>query len=72
MSDKQSYPDEENYSRIKVPDKDDTYLETMSGREMENEEPEKTTCSICGLNARTSQELQDHIRNAHKKASTIE
>lgn len=54
-------------TRIEVPDSDDTYLESMSGKETVAAESQQTTCKICGLGARTMEELQDHIRNAHKE-----
>lgn len=58
---------EDSYSTIKVPDKDDTYLETASGKELESTESHQRTCTICGLSARTKVELQDHIRSAHRE-----
>jgi hypothetical protein len=30
----------------------------------------QATCKECGLTARNNQELQDHFRHAHKKASS--
>ncbi len=63
-----SATDEKDYAAIKVPDKDDTYLKTMSGNELENAETHQRTCTICGLSARNKVELQDHIRNAHREA----
>lgn len=56
---------EKDGTRIKVPESDDSYLEAMSGKELETSELKQTTCSICGLSARTKEELQDHISNAH-------
>ena len=53
-------------TRIEVPDSDDTYLEAMSGKESATTESQQTTCKVCGLGARTTEELQDHIRHAHK------
>jgi hypothetical protein len=60
--------DEKDHATIKVPDKDDTYLKAMSGRELETAETQQRTCTICGLSARSKVELQDHIRNAHREA----
>jgi hypothetical protein len=60
--------DEKDYATIKVPDKDDTYLETMSGKELANAGTQQRICTICGLSARSKVELQDHIRNAHREA----
>jgi hypothetical protein len=59
---------DEDYNAIKVPDKDDTYLKTMSGKELQNIKTQQRTCTICGLSARNKVELQDHIRNAHREA----
>lgn len=55
----------EKDSTIKVADRDDTYLEEVSGRDSIEAEAEKTTCSICGLAARNPEELQSHINIAH-------
>jgi len=54
---------------IKVSDSDDNYLESMSGRELDARESKQTICTICGLSARTTEELQDHVSNAHREAS---
>lgn len=64
--------DEDSYTMIKAPDADDTYLKTMSGKEIETAESDQTTCSKCGLSARTKGELQDHFINAHKEGSAKE
>ena len=51
---------------VSVPDDDETYLETMSGKELENSKSgQVNNCNVCGLSARTKAELTDHIRNAH-------
>lgn len=67
MGDENRSKDEGSYSTIKVPDRGDTYLESMSGNEEESKEPKNTTCNICGLTARTKEELQDHVSSAHKQ-----
>lgn len=56
-----------SYSIIKVPENDDTYLETTSGKESIRTDIQETTCGICGFSARTKEELQDHTSHAHNK-----
>ena len=56
----------ENYTTIKAAKQENTYLEDVSG-DQAIEEPKKTTCHICGLTARNQEELQDHIKNAHRE-----
>jgi len=56
----------ENYTTIKAAKQENTYLEDVSG-DQSIEEPEKTTCNRCGLAARNQEELQDHIKNAHRE-----
>ena len=60
------------YSKIKVPDANDSYLETTSGKNdnAENIWQRQQTCSKCGLTARNKQELQDHIDHAHSGSAT--
>lgn len=45
------------YTMIKVGEKDDTYLEEVSGDDSIKAESQQTTCSICGLTARNKAEL---------------
>ena len=53
-------------TRVSMPDNDETYLETMSGKELESAKSgQVNNCNVCGLSARTKEELTDHIRNAH-------
>jgi hypothetical protein len=63
---------EDSYTTIKASEKDDSYLEEVSGEESIEVKLQQTTCSICGLSARTREELQEHIKNAHKEASAKE
>ena len=72
MGEKNKPTDEDGYTVIKVPDADDTYLKAMSGKELETAESDQTTCSKCGLSARTRGELQDHFINAHNEDSAKE
>jgi hypothetical protein len=64
--------DRENdiYTMIKVGEKNDTYLEEVSGEDSIKAESQQITCSICGLTARNKAELQDHVSNAHKEATS--
>jgi hypothetical protein len=62
--------DEDSYSTIKTSDEDDTYLEAMSGDKPVQADVQETTCSKCGLTARTKEELQDHINHAHNRENS--
>jgi hypothetical protein len=68
MGKKESSSEQDDDTRIKVPESDDSYLETVSWEGTGNYKLQPTTCSICGLSARTKEELEDHFRNAHKEA----
>ena len=59
----------EDYSAIKVPEAQDTYLEITSGKDDNAGNTWQTPymCNKCGLTARNKQELQDHINNAHRE-----
>ena len=67
-----SKSEEDLYSKIRVPDANDSYLETTSGSNdnAENIWQRQQTCSKCGLTARNKQELQDHIDHAHPESAT--
>jgi hypothetical protein len=56
----------EKDSTIKVADRDDTYLEEVSGRDSIEAETRQTTCSVCGLAARNQAELEGHVSIAHR------
>ncbi len=58
---------ENNYTKIEAARPDEQYLDITSGKEPEDLSPRQQTCNICGLTARNKEELQDHIRMAHKK-----
>jgi hypothetical protein len=56
----------EEKSTIKVADRDDTYMEEVSGRDSIEPEKGESTCRVCGLAARNPAELQSHVNSAHK------
>jgi hypothetical protein len=56
----------EEKSTIKVADRDDTYMEEVSGRDSIEPEKDESTCRVCGLAARNPAELQSHVNSAHK------
>ncbi len=42
----------------------------MNPRELGTDESEQTTCRVCGLIARNKDELEEHIKHAHKQENS--
>ena len=64
---------EGNTTSVKAYDKDDNYDEIVSGHKSIEQFPtEQESCHTCGLVARSKEELQEHVRNAHREETTGE
>ncbi len=67
----ESQENENNSTKIEAARPDEQYLSLASGKEPKDLTPWQQTCSVCGLTARNNEELQDHIRHAHRNVTDI-
>ena len=62
--------EEKDYSTIKAGQAEGQSEEIAVEKSVMDWASRQATCNECGLTARNNQELQDHFRHAHKKASS--